>query len=1341
MTKLPIHLWNFKLASCDRSPSLKLDSLVMVARRSRKAVNYAETKAADDAKFDALHDVGADEISSDDDEPRPAKKTPTRQRKRRGVAVLPAMPGDTTLLNAVRSESAAITVAAKDWVDRFTADRADATAEVLTFLLQACGITSHTVTAEDAEHTGADEIKQEADAIAQGDGLDELLGGRSAAVRHLKASYREMWDKLIREAANAGLLRGGFFLDKATNLIIALNTSVVRELRKVATITAAQVATSLLHVVVTLQDARDTAAGQAAAEEAKKASGKGGKAAADRAAAFTRQRDQATASITELLNYVDSIFQSVFMNRFRDIDSEIRLAVVQGVGHWMQLVPATFLTPGYLKYIAWAVSDKDAQVRLEAASTLCTLYSIPSNATQLKDFTDRFAVRFQELMDDREDLVAVAGVKLVTQLVRLGHLPATVGSDVVRLMSDASSGLRAAAADLAAGMLKDLGKEALEAAAKRNGGTKKTGAGGRKAGKSKVNAATSSGNQHSEEECELAGVLRVLRMLAAEGAGLAGPTAELDAPALGEDSIALVVGSLATRASALRNWQLMVEWLKSDTAVDVFGEEATSDLLFCLLYALRCASGSTAAVIPPVRGAARDKQAAARAKARQEATLALRDDLQSLITKFQAEPAQVATVIALIPELKLEVFSLRAEEKKLSSLLAVVKNIFFKHSEIRAINACSDALVTCARTGPDTTKDAARAVLSEVVSTTVAAVNKAAVQLESTGHRTLSAATAAYRESNGEKESAALYAARAATRRAQSISEVYPEGFATDPSGQEGLSRILELAAAGADMPAAVLGCAGAAAFFTLMYTMATLDEENPDLAALGQLVAAQATLASQLEAIGNEAEKRGRSARDVAHAIASVQADFMNVFSAKILPEALKEAAYRPSDTAVNALWKGLEAGILPGTPGSAIEGNSGGNDDIDAENSKVLIPGSENLSAPAEIVARLAASGGIPQYRQLAAQLLSYWESSHAPSVSNVAKEVVRHLKRVDPTHLPSIYLAAMQASYMRFKTAADSAFESGNFSTEELAEKEEELFQPFLDLSAKIAASQAGFNAPASTLVYIAEEGAKWALTSAPPQSIDFLQGASYFMVRVKGSAAAKVLAAVEAVGNAAGAPERPDEDDEEEAQAWSEWDLYYQYCDALRDQAVKPTGGAKSRKPAGGAAAATAGAAVGASGGKKSGAKAGGRRISFAPGAGGGNSEEEEEEEDEAQPAPRSSGGKKKASKPAAATKKGEKGAGSSKPLKLSDSEDEEGGEGEEEDAGMADAQEQQEEGEDFSEPEEDVEVMPTEEQLPGMRGGAGGRRSSQQALEESESESDSESEDEKPAFAARRARKR
>jgi cohesin complex subunit SA-1/2 len=1151
-----------------------------------------------------------------------------------------------------------------------------------------------------------------------------------------------MWDKLIREAANAGLLRGGFFLDKATNLIIALNTSVVRDLRKVATITAAQVATSLLHVVVTLQEARDTAAGQAKAEEAKKAAGKGGKAANERYAAFTRQKDQATSSITELLNYVDSIFQSVFMNRFRDIDPEIRLSVVQGIGNWMQLVPATFLTSGYLKYIAWAVSDKDAHVRLEAASTLCTLYHIPSNATQLKEFTDRFSTRFQELMSDKEDSVAIAGVKLVTQLVRLNHFPATVGSHVVRLMSDSSSGLRAAAADLAAGMLKDLGKEALVAAAKRNGGTTAGGgagtikSAGRKGGRSK---AATTGNQHSDEECEIAGVLRVLRMLAAEEAGLTGPTAEFDAPALPEGVIALVVGSLATRASALRNWQLMVEWLKADTAVEVLGEMATSDLLYCLLSGLRCAAGSNGALIPPVRGAARDKQATARAKARQEATLALRDELHSLITKFQAEPAQVATAIALIPELKLEVFSLRAEEKKLSSLLGVVKNIFFKFSETSCLNACSDALVACARSGPDTTKDAARAVLSEVISTAVAEVNKAATQLERAGPRTVSAATAAYRESNGEKESAALFAARAATRRAQSLTEAYAEGFATDPSGQEGLGRILELAAAGADMPAEVLGCVATAAFLTSVHQLTTLDEENPDLAALGQLAAAQATLASQLEAIGNQAEKHGKPARDVARIIAAVQADFMTVFSAKNLPDALKEAAYRPSDTAVNALWKGLETAlIVPGTPDGATEGD---NDTLDDEDT-TLANGFESVLAPAEIIARLASTGAVPQYRQLAAQLLSYWESAEAPTVAQVAKDVVRRLKTFDSEHLPSIYLAAMQASYMRYKSAADACFESGEYSTEELAEKEEELLQPFLDLSAKIAASQAGFNAPTSTLAYIAEEGAKWALTSSPPQSIDFLQGASYFMVRVKGSAASKVLAGVEAAGNAAGAPERPeDEDDEDETQAYGEWDLYYQYCEALREQAVKPTGGAKSRKNA-----ANANAGGGGSG-KKTAAKAGARRISFAPGAGGEESEEDEEEdveveeEEEIQPALRSTGGRKKGRQPAApaaAAKKG-KNARSSKPVNLADDSEEE--EEEEDDVAMDEVEEHEEEEEGEDPSDEEGMIMPTEEQLPAMGGGSRGRGGSQQALEASESESDSESDDEDGALLRRPARKR
>ena len=1161
-------------------------------------------------------------------------------------------------------------------------------------------------------------------------------------------------------------------MDKLVNLVIALSTSVVRELRKVATITATQIATSLIHVVVTLRESRDAAAGQAAAEESKKTGRGGGKVAGERAAAFKRQVQEASAAMQELLQYVDSIFQSVFMNRFRDIDSEIRLAVVSGIGRWMQLLPANFLTATYLKYAAWAVSDKEPQVRLEAASALCALYYEPANASQLREFTDRFAGRFVELMDDKEDPVAVAGVKLVTQLVRLGHLPDTIGSRVVRLMSDASPGLRAAAADLAAGMLKDLGKEALGAVAKRPQQQQRgnSGRGGRGRSKSR---ASNVGNAHSEVDCELAGVLRVLRMLAAEEADLSGAVGEAEAPPLAEGVVSLVVGSLLQRTPALRNWQLMVDWLKAETAVEIFGDSAASDLLCCLLAGIRSAAGAGQ---PPARGFGRDKQAAARAKVRQEATLALRDDLQPLLLKFQSVPAEAAVAVALVPELKLEVFSLRQEERKLTSLLNAVKNVFFMHADVACMNACADALVACARSGPDTTRDAARSVLAETVTATVAELSKATGSLESAGQDALSKATADYRSTDGKEENPALFAARAATCRAAALVAVHPSGFSEDEEGTDALGRILELAAAGVDLPTPIVTATATASLLVLVFNLSQLDEDTPDVAALGELAVAQATFASQLESILTEREEQNDL--ESCKGIAAVQADLMTVFSAQNLPENHQEVAYRPSDTAVTMFWKGMEAAMLsPDTPELGGGGVNSDNNILSATGAY----GSSSLPSAAQVVARLCACACVPQYRQLTAQLLSYWESPDVPAVSDVAKDVVKRLKSVDPGQLPSIYLGAMEASYERCKSEAERQLEAGEITEEEFNDGENVL-QPFMELCQKIAQSQAGFNAPASTIAYLAEEGVKWALEGAPDR-IDFLQGASYFMVRVKGAAAAKVLQGIEAAGEAAGVPERPEDEDEDESQAWGEWDLYYQYCDALRDLANKPEKGGRAKKTPAAAAAGTGGAAAG---GSARGRKSSGRRISFAPGFGGEESDEDAAEQPVVEnPQPTSGNGRKapsaaakKKGKQPAASKPGQSGRGkkaaagtaAAMPRRrqsqrnAAEVEEEEEDEFEEEeqqvevDIRMADEDEGDDDDGIGSDEDQDqdlldeVDVMPTEEQLPGM-----GRRrhSSQQqqkqqpkgraqlaqvALEASDSESEEESDDE-PAPVARRARRR
>lgn len=50
--------------------------------------------------------------------------------------------------------------------------------------------------------------------------------------------------------------------------------------------------------------------------------------------------------------------QGVASHRFRDISGEIRAVVISGLGDWIAAHPAAYLHDGYLKYIAWALSDR-----------------------------------------------------------------------------------------------------------------------------------------------------------------------------------------------------------------------------------------------------------------------------------------------------------------------------------------------------------------------------------------------------------------------------------------------------------------------------------------------------------------------------------------------------------------------------------------------------------------------------------------------------------------------------------------------------------------------------------------------------------------------------------------------------------------------------------------------------------------------------------------------------------------------------------------------------------------------------------------------------------------------
>ena len=69
------------------------------------------------------------------------------------------------------------------------------------------------------------------------------------------------------------------------------------------------------------------------------------------------------------------------------------------------------------------------------------------------------------------------------------------------------------------------------------------------------------------------------------------------------------------------------------------------------------------------------------AAARQDATLALMKELPALLRKVQTDPVQAAALVGAVPEMQLEVYALKRQEKAFSQLAACVKDTFLKHAD------------------------------------------------------------------------------------------------------------------------------------------------------------------------------------------------------------------------------------------------------------------------------------------------------------------------------------------------------------------------------------------------------------------------------------------------------------------------------------------------------------------------------------------------------------------------------------------------------------------------------------------------------------------------------------
>jgi cohesin complex subunit SA-1/2 len=144
-----------------------------------------------------------------------------------------------------------------------------------------------------------------------------------------------------------------------------------------------------------------------------------------------------------------SCLSSVFVHRYRDVASLIRVECIEALGKWMLVATDLFLTDNYLKYLGWMLSDKDAMVRRKCLNVLVDIYEHNVLLERMHTFLMRFKERLIEMTLDVDLQVRILALRVLFQLSVLGLLDVKDLDNIADLVVDEDPEIRRLATSIA----------------------------------------------------------------------------------------------------------------------------------------------------------------------------------------------------------------------------------------------------------------------------------------------------------------------------------------------------------------------------------------------------------------------------------------------------------------------------------------------------------------------------------------------------------------------------------------------------------------------------------------------------------------------------------------------------------------------------------------------------------------------------------------------------------------------------------------------------------------------------------------------------------------------------
>ena len=138
--------------------------------------------------------------------------------------------------------------------------------------------------------------------------------------------------------------------------------------------------------------------------------------AADRVEVLAAKLKEVDENLVEVATIIDYLVQSVFILRWKDVATEIRSFCMEQLGLWIQSGSTRFLQASFLKYLGWALHDRESEVRLACVRAATKIYKMPNIEEPNEEFTNKFLPQMVRLTLDVDIEVAVETVLMLVEL-------------------------------------------------------------------------------------------------------------------------------------------------------------------------------------------------------------------------------------------------------------------------------------------------------------------------------------------------------------------------------------------------------------------------------------------------------------------------------------------------------------------------------------------------------------------------------------------------------------------------------------------------------------------------------------------------------------------------------------------------------------------------------------------------------------------------------------------------------------------------------------------------------------------------------------------------------------